>query len=158
MICIKRVKIVFDSILVKPLIFTLLVSLGLNGLFGYLSYSFHSDKAVAESQLDTAVDANKGLQESLDKKDTACIATDNIVVEYEVGKQEIGKEKDAVLNAIDKLVPTPALVENKQKRQENANKQNEDVAVPLDSMLPDNLISLLSESCLRAKGRDCDNP
>ncbi len=127
-------------------------------LFGYLSYSFYSDKAVAESQLDTAVDANKGLQESLDKKTTACIVTDDIVTEYAIGKQEIGKEKDAVLNAIDKLVPTPALVENKPKRQENVNKQNEDVAVPLDGVLPDNLISLLSESCLRAKGRDCDNP
>ena len=127
-------------------------------LFGYLSYSFYSDKAVAESQLDTAVDANKGLQESLDKKTTACIATDNIVTEYGVGKQEIGKEKDAVLNAIDKLVPTPALVENKPKRQENVNKQNEDVAVPLDGMLPDSLVGLLSESCLRAKGRGCAHP
>ena len=142
----------------KHLIIALFVSISLNCLFGYLSYSFYSDKAVAEAQLDTAVDANKDLQQYLDKKETACKITDIIVSEYTKEKQEIVKETDGVLNDIDKLVPTPALVENKPKRQENVNKQNEDVAVPLDGMLPDNLISLLSESCLRAKGRDCDNP
>ena len=63
----------------KPLIIALLISISMNCLFGYLSYSFYSDKAVLQSQLDTAVDANKGLQESLDKKDSACKITDVIV-------------------------------------------------------------------------------
>jgi hypothetical protein len=80
----------------KPLILVLLVSLSFNGLFGYLSYSFYSDKAVAESQLDTAVDANKGLQESLDKKETACKITDAIVSEYQKKSKRLLKKQRVI--------------------------------------------------------------
>lgn len=141
----------------KPIILTLLVSLSFNCLFGYLSYSFYSDKAVAESQLAIAVKANKDLKESLDKKDTACKITDVIVSEYTKEKQEIVKEAEGVLNAIDKMAATPSQVENKPKRQENA-KEQKDTIVPLDSKLPDNLVRLLSESCHRSKGSTCTNP
>lgn len=141
----------------KPLILALLVSLSFNGLFGYLSYSFYSDKAVAESQLDTVVDANKGLQQSLDKKDKACLITDAIISEYQEEKQEIVKEKDRDLNAIDKIMTLPVPVENKQKRQENA-KEQKDTIVSLGNRLPDDLVRLLSESCHRSKGSTCTNP
>ncbi len=140
----------------KPLILTLIVSLSLNLTFGYLSYSFYSDKAVAESQLSTAVKANKDLKESLGKKDTACKVTDVIVSEYQTEKQEIVKETDGVLNAIDKLLSTPAPVESKPKRQENAKEQID--VVNLDDKLPADLVRLLSESCSRARGSACDNP
>ena len=145
----------------KPLILALFVSISLNCLSGYLSYSFYSDKAVAESQLQTAVDANKGLQQSLDKKDTACKITDVIVSEYQAGKQEIVKETDGVLNDIDKLPSVPVQVESKPKRQENAKEQTVDKQtniVSLDDKLPADLVRLLSESCLRAKGNNCDSP
>lgn len=141
----------------KPLIIALFVSISLNCLFGYLSYSFYSDKAVAESQLATAVKANKDLEESLDKKETACKITDVIVSDYTEEKQEIVKETDGVLNAIDKLPSMPSQVENKPKRQENVNKQIEDAPVPLDGKLGDDIKRVLSQSCLRAKGSDCDN-
>jgi hypothetical protein len=138
-----------------------MVSISFNLTFGYLSYSFYSDKAVAESQLITAVDANKGLQESLDKKDTACKITDVIVSEYTKEKQEIVRETDGVLNDIDKLPSVPSQVESKPKRQENV-KEQIDVAdksvVNLDGKLPPDLIRLLSESCSRAKGSACDHP
>ena len=140
----------------KPLILALLVSLSFNGLFGYLSYSFYSDRVVAESQLDTAVDANKGLQQSLDKKDTACLAIDENVAGYIKEKQEIVKEKDRDLSAIDKMMALPVPVENKQKRQENAKEQSD--IVSLDNRLPDDLVRLLSESCHRSKGSSCTNP
>ena len=149
------------NFLSKPLILLLFVSLSLNGLFGYLSYSFCSDKAVAETQLEAAVDANKGLQESLDKKETACKITDVIVSDYTKEKQEIVKEKDRDLNAIDKMMALPIQAENKQKRQENAKEQEgveDNSVINLDSKLPDNLVSLLSESCHRSKGSTCTNP
>lgn len=145
----------------KPLILTLLVSLSFNGLFGYLSYSFYSDKAVAESALDQAKGANKSLQESLDKKDKACLITDAIVSEYQEEKQEIVKEKDRDLSTIDKMMALPSPTENKQKRQENAKEQKGvegNSVINLDSKLPDNLVSLLSESCHRSKGSTCTNP
>ena len=140
----------------KPLILVLFVSISLNCLFGYLSYTFYSDKAVAESQLEAAVDANKGLQESLDKKETACRITDVIVSEYTKEKQEIVKETDGVLNDIDKLPSVPSQVESKPKRQENAKEQTN--IVSLDDKLPADLVRLLSESCSRARGSACDNP
>jgi len=147
--------------LTKPFIIALLVSISLNCLFGYLSYSFYSDKAVAESQLDAAVDANKDLQQSLDKKETACKITDVIVSEYTKEKQEIVKETDGVLNDIDKLPSVPVQVESKPKRQENAKEQSAEKqvnVVNLDDKLPADLVRLLSEVCLRAKGNNCDHP
>lgn len=139
----------------KPLILTLLISLSFNGLLGYLSYSFYSAKIVAESQLNQAVDANKDLKESLDKKDTACKITDVIVSEYTKEKQEIVKETDGVLNAIDKLPSMPSQGGVSPKRQENAKEQTN--IVSLDDKLPADLVRLLSESCLRAKGSACDD-
>ena len=142
----------------KPLIIALFLSISLNCLFGYLSYSFYSDKAVAEAALNTAVNANKDLKESLDKKETACKITDVIVSDYTKEKQEIVKETEGVLNDIDKLPSVSTQVESKPKRQENANKQTKDAPVSLDGRLGDDLIRLLSEVCLRAKGSSCDNP
>ena len=147
--------------LTKPFIIALFVSISFNLLFGYLSYSFYSDKAVVQAQLNQAVDANKDLKESLDKKETACKITDTIVSEYQTEKQEIVKEKDRDLSAIDKMLSKPSPLENKQKRQENAKEQKgveDNSVINLDSKLPDNLVSLLSESCHRSKGSACTNP
>ena len=140
----------------KPLLLALFVSLSLNLTFGYLSYSFYSDKAVAQSQLDVAVKANKDLKESLDKKETACKVTDVIVSEYTKEKQEIVSETAGVLNTIDKLPSMPSQLESKPKRQENAKEQTN--IVNLDGKLPADLVGLLSESCSRARGSACDHP
>lgn len=142
----------------KPLIIALFVSLTLNCLFGYLSYTFYSDKAVAESQLAIAVDANKDLKESLDKKETACKITDTIVSEYQTEKQEIVKETDGVLNAIDKLPSVSTKEASSPKRQENAKEQTKDTPVSLDAKLGDDIKRVLSQSCHSAKGSNCDYP
>ena len=145
-------------VLSKPLILALLASISLNLIFGYLSYSFYSDKAVAESQLEAAVDANKGLQQSLDKKDTACLATDENVAGYIKEKQELVKETDGVLSGIDKLPSLSIQVESKPKRQENAKEQTKDAPVSLDAKLGDDIKRVLSQSCHSAKGNNCDYP
>lgn len=142
----------------KPLLLALFVSVALNGLFGYLSYSFYSDKAVAQSQLATAVDANKNLKESLDKQETACKITDVIVSDYTKEKQEIVKETDGVLSDIDKLPSVPSEVESSPKRQENAKEQTKDTPVSLDAKLSDDIKRVLSQSCHSAKGNNCDYP
>lgn len=142
----------------KPLILALLVSTSLNITLGYLSYSFYSDKAVAESQLATAVNANKDLKESLDKKDTACKITDVIASDYTKEKQEIVKETDGVLSGIDKLPSLSIQVESKPKRQENVKEQTKDTPVSLDAKLGDDIKRVLSQSCHSAKGNNCDYP
>ena len=142
----------------KPLLIVLIVSFIINGLFGYLSYSFYSDKAVAESQLTAAVDANKDLKESLDKKDIACKITDTIVSEYQTEKQEIVRETEGVLSDIDKLPSVSVQAESKPKRQENVREQTKDTPVSLDAKLGDDLVRLLSESCHSSKGSACTHP
>lgn len=149
----------------KPFIIALIVSISFNVLFGYLSYTFYSDKAIAESQLATAVKANKDLKESLDKKEAACKITDVIVSEYQIEKQEVVKETDGVLNAIDKMVSTPVLKTTPEivpKKAANAAKgaafNVESNVVNIDGELSDDLKRVLSQSCHSAKGNNCYYP
>lgn len=72
----------------KPLIITLLVSISLNCLFGYLSYSFYSDKAVAESQLEVAIVSNKFMALSLERKDKVCTLQDKIATEDQTEQRD----------------------------------------------------------------------
>jgi hypothetical protein len=137
--------------LTKPFIIALLVSLSFNFMFGYLSYSFYADKQVAVAALKTATDANKTLEESLAKKETACKATDSIMAEFQAEKQEIVGNKQADLGALNKL--TIASTPKKKAVNEVKNAQQNNVA-ELDDLLPDGLRVLLHESCKRTGG-DC---
>ena len=140
----------------KSLLLALFVSVALNGLFGYLSYSFYSDKAVAESQLEVAVVSNKFMALSLERKSAACTLQDKIAAENQTEQQEIAGKTDAVLNAIDKMVVVPTVLQKTSNEAENVNKQSN--VVSLDGVLPSTLVSLLNESCNRSKGSACTHP
>ena len=142
--------------LTKPLIIVLFVSISLNGLFGYLSYSFYSDKAVAESQLEVAVVSNKFMALSLERKDKVCTLQDKIAAENQTEQQEIVGKTDAVLNAIDKMASVSVVEENASNGAQNVNKQSN--VVSLDAELPESLRLLLQDSCNRSKGSACTNP
>lgn len=140
----------------KPLLLALFVSITLNGLFGYLSYSFYSDKAVAESQLEVAIVSNKFMALSLERKDKVCTLQDKIAAENQTEQQEIVGKTEAVLNAIDKMVVVPQVLQKTSNEAENVNKQSN--IAGLDDRLPDSLVSLLNESCNRSKGSECIHP
>lgn len=140
----------------KPPIIALFVSISLNCLFGYLSYSFYSDKAVAESQLEVAVVSNKFMALSLERKDKVCALQDKVAAENQTEQQEIVGKTEAVLNAIDKMASVSVVEEKAPKGAENVNKTSN--AVSLDGVLPSTLVSLLNESCNRSKGSACTNP
>ncbi len=140
----------------KPLLLALFVSIALNGLFGYLSYSFYSDKAVAESQLEVAVVSNKFMAVSLERKDKVCTLQDKIAAENQTEQQEIAGKTDAVLNAIDKMVVVPTVLQKTSNGAENVNKQSN--VVSLDAELPEPLRLLLQDSCNRSKGSECTHP
>ena len=125
-------------------------------LFGYLSYSFYSDKAVAESQLEVAVVSNKFMVLSLERKDKVCTLQDKIATENQTEQQEIAGKTEAVLNAIDKMASVSVVEEKAPKGAENVNKQSN--VVSLDGVLPSTLVSLLNESCNRSKGSACTHP
>lgn len=142
--------------LTKPLITALFVSIFLNGLFGYLSYSFYSDKAVAESQLEVAIVSNKFMALSLERKSAACTLQDKIAAENQTEQQEIVGKTEAYLNAIDKMVVVPMVLQKTSNGAENVNKQSN--IVSLDAELPEPLRVLLQDSCNRSKGSSCTNP
>ena len=140
----------------KPLLLALFVSITLNGLFGYLSYSFYSDKAVAESQLEVAVVSNKFMAVSLERKDKVCTLQDKIAAENQTEQQEIVGKTDAVLNAIDKMASVSVVEENASNGAQNVNKTSN--VVSLDAELPEPLRLLLQDSCNRSKGSECTHP
>ena len=140
----------------KPLLLALFISLALNGLFGYLSYSFYSDKAVAESQLEVAIVSNKFMAVSLERKSQVCTLQDKIAAENQIEQQEIVGKTEAVLSAIDKMASVSVVEENSPKGTQNVNKQS--TIADLDDRLPDSLVSLLNESCNRSKGSECTHP
>ena len=142
--------------LTKPFIITLFVSISLNLTFGYLSYSFYSDKAVAESQLEVAIVSNKFMAVSLERKDKVCTLQDKIAAENQTEQQEIVGKTDAVLNAIDKMVVVPTVLQKTSNGAQNVNKTSN--VVSLDGVLPSTLVSLLNESCNRSKGSECTHP
>lgn len=140
----------------KPLLLALFVSLALNGLFGYLSYSFYSDKAVAESQLEVAIVSNKFMAASLERKSASCTLQDKIAAENQTEQQQIIEEKDADLNAIDKMASVSVVEDNASNGAQNVNKQSNTVS--LDTELPESLRLLLQDSCNRSKGSECTHP
>ena len=142
--------------LTKPLITALFVSIFLNCLFGYLSYSFYSDKAVAESQLEVAIVSNEFMALSLERKDKVCALQDKIAAENQTEQQEIVGKTEAVLNAIDKMASVSVVEENYPKGAENVNKQSN--IASLDAELPESLRLLLQDSCNRSKGSECTHP
>lgn len=140
----------------RPLLLALFVSIALNGLFGYLSYSFYSDKAIAESQLEVAIVSNKFMALSIERKSAACALQDKIAAENQTEQQEIAGKTEAVLNAIDKMVVVPTVLQKTSNGAENVNKQSN--VVSLDAELPEPLRLLLQDSCNRSKGSACTNP
>lgn len=146
----------------KPLVIALLVSLSLNGLFGYLSYSFYGDKSKAEQSLVVALEANKSLESSMSKKEQACKITDQMNSEYQKEKAGIVGKKGQDLLDLSKMMQSPS----PEKKEKNAAKipvNNGDVneesnVASLDSRLPPNVVSLLSKSCQRVRGEACPHP
>ena len=68
----------------------------------------------------------------------------------------IVEEKDAVLNAIGKMVVVPMVLQKTSNGAENVNKQSN--IVSLDAELPEPLRLLLQDSCNRSKGSACTHP
>ena len=140
----------------KSLLLTLFVSITLNGLLGYLSYSFYSDKAIAESQLEVAVASNKFMAVSLERKSTVCTLQDKIATENQTEQLLIVKEKDTILDAIGKMVVVPTVLLNASKGTKNVNETT--TTAGMDDVLPEPLRLLLQDSCNRSKGSSCIQP
>ncbi len=93
---------------------------------------------------------------SLERKDKVCTLQDKIAAENQTEQQEIAGKTEADLNAIDKMVVVPTVLQKTSNGAQNVNKQSNTVS--LDAELPESLRLLLQDSCNRSKGSSCTNP
>ena len=137
----------------KPLILALLVSLSLNGLFGYLSYAFYSSKQGLKAELVQCQASSVSLEKSMENHKEICKIQDSISAEWKKEEQQVEKDVDASVAEIDKMIiKSPHTTSNVEEHNEK------DSTLNLDSKLPDSLVRMLSEHCLRSKGSPCSAP
>lgn len=138
-----------SSLTVKPLILALLVSLSFNGLVGYLSYKFHSDKVVAESRLEDAKEVNSSLVKSAENSDKACKVGDGITSEFKREEGVLESHTDAIVDRVDKLpkLPkSPSVAPKDTNVAKEATKNEETDIAGIDDLLPDSLRMLTDEA------------
>lgn len=129
-------------ILNKPLILALFISLSFNGLFGYLSYTFYSKKAVVESQLTQLKSDYKSLESSMLNQETACKIQEEIVSDFIEEKGVLDRKEKDILTEIDKL-PSKPVKQDKPKREDNVQENN---VAGLDDRLPADIIRLSKQA------------
>ena len=138
----------------KQLLLILLVSLALNGLFGYLSYHFYGVKQSLKAELVQCQASNSSLEKSVENHKEICKIQDSISAEWKKEEQQVEKDMDNSVAEIDKII-----LKSPRNTASSLEEQNEkDSTIDLDSKLPDSLVRVLSENCLRAKGSSCTNP
>lgn len=138
----KSVKEEWNVILNKPLILALIVSLSFNGLFGYLSYTFYSKRAVVESQLTQLKTDYKSLESSMLKQETACKIQEEIVSDFIEEKGVLDRKEKDILVEIDKLASKP-IKQDKPKREDNVQENN---VAGLDDALSPELVRMLKQA------------
>jgi len=79
------------------------VLLSFTALFGYLSYSFHSDKAIVVGELRVAQESLKTAQKAYETKDMSCKINDTSVVEVEKEKKELQTKVETLSEQIASL-------------------------------------------------------
>ena len=136
----------------KQLLLFLIVSLSLNGLFGYLSYHFYGVKQGLKAELVQCQASSVSLEKSMENHKEICKIQDSISAECKKEEQQVEKDVDASVAEIDKMII-------KSHTTSNVGEHNEkDSTLNLDTKLPDSLVRVLSENCLRAKGSSCSHP
>jgi len=138
----------FNSVLTRPLILILFVSLSFNGLFGYLSYAFYSSKQALKSELMQCQQNTLSLEKSVENHRKLCAIQDSIYTEWKKEEQGVEKDTESFVEQIDKAVVAKKATSNETKQ----------TYVDMDSSLSPDVVRVLGETCLRAKGSSCSHP
>lgn len=139
----------------KPIILTLLVSLAFNGLFGYLSYHFYGVKQALKGELMQCQQNTLSLEKSVENHRKLCALQDSISTEWKKEEQEAEKDTESFVEQIDKVVVAKKATVVAKEATSNETKQT---YVDMDSSLPPDIVRVLGEACLRAKGSPCSRP
>lgn len=121
-------------------IITIVVLLSLTSLFGYLSYSFYSDKATLKADVDRLVKANTTLVSDVEKATKSCLIVDEINRKHNEEQKALDEKKEGIVKQIDSIP----------KKSNTTTKESSDVeetnVVDIDDVLPLDLQRMLNEA------------
>jgi hypothetical protein len=121
-------------------IITIVVLLSLTSLFGYLSYSFYSDKATLKADVDRLVKTNATLVSDVEKATKSCLIVDEINRKHNEEQKVLNEKKEGVVKQIDSIP----------KKSNPTTKESSDVeetnVVDIDGVLPLDLQRMLQQS------------
>ena len=156
----RRVLVLKEKMMsIKSLGIALLLSLLANvGLFAYLSV-VQGQKKVIRGELTLCQGAVKQASESLEKEQKKCKIQEDIVTDLSKEQQSLEKDTDDVISKIDLMrIQSPVILKEQVVRHASLKESEQSVQISIDSKLPDSLVRMLSEHCLRAKGSPCSSP
>ena len=124
----------------KPLMLVIAVLFSGVCLFGYLSYSFYSDKATLKADVDRLAKANATLVSDVEKATKSCLIVDEINRKKDEEQKALDEKKEGIVKQID-TIP---------KKSNPTTKESSDVeetnVVDIDGVLPLDLQRMLNEA------------
>jgi len=121
-------------------IIIIVVLLSLTSLFGYLSYSFYSDKATLKADVDRLVKVNATLVSDVEKATKSCLIVDEINRKKDEEQKALDEKKEGIVKQIDSIP----------KKSHTTTKESSDVeetnVVDIDGVLPLDLQRMLNEA------------
>ena len=124
----------------KPLMLVVAVLFSGMCLFGYLSYSFYSDKATLKADVDRLVKANATLVSDVEKATKSCLIVDEINRKHNEEQKALDEKKEGIVKQIDSIP----------KKSNPTTKESSDVeetnVVDIDGVLPLDLQRMLNEA------------
>ena len=123
----------------KPLMLVIAVLFSGVCLFGYLSYSFYSDKATLKADVDRLAKANATLVSDVEKATKSCLIVDEINRKHNEEQKALDEKKEGIVKQIDSIP----------KKSHTTTKESSDVeetnVVDIDGVLPLDLQRMLNE-------------
>ena len=124
----------------KPLMLVIAVLFSGMCLFGYLSYSFYSDKATLKADVDRLAKANATLVSDVEKATKSCLIVDEINRKHNEEQKALDEKKEGIVKQIDSIP----------KKSNPTTKESSDVeetnVVDIDGVLPLDLQRMLNEA------------
>ena len=124
----------------KPLMLVVAVLFSGMCLFGYLSYSFYSDKATLKADVDRLAKANATLVSDVEKATKSCLIVDEINRKHNEEQKALDEKKEGIVKQIDSIP----------KKSNPTTKESSDVeetnVVDIDGVLPLDLQRMLQQS------------
>ena len=124
----------------KPLMLVIAVLFSGMCLFGYLSYSFYSDKATLKADVDRLAKANATLVSDVEKATKSCLIVDEINRKHNEEQKALDEKKEGIVKQIDSI---PKKSNTTAKEYSDVEETN---VVDIDGVLPLDLQRMLQQS------------